>query len=192
MAENEQQDVEQTLLQQDDNANMTTQSQNTTANGGKTYPKIVPILCIAAFFMLFGVLIAATALLITGHKIGAIVCAAIFATVLLSVVFGTIIRTEWSLRNDIRKAKNITEGKVTRCVMSNMTEYSVEVNANGKVYTVSSKDSYETDDEVMIAIFSKKRARIVNEKELELLNEPLYGKAPSSHRHHYHHHHHHH
>ena len=162
----------------------------------KTPPNIVPALCITAFFLLFGDLIAATVLLITGHKIGGIVCAALFASILISVVAVTLIRAEWSLRYDIRKAKRITEGKVERCIMSSMTAtksndslYSVTVSIDGNEYTLSSKDSYESDDTVMVAIFNKKRARIVNEKELELLNEPLYSKAPSRHYHRHHHHH---
>ena len=140
MLENEPQDVdvEKSTLTQSEN------EQQATTSNTKTSPKIVPVLMIAGFFLIFGDLIAATALLITGHKIGAIVCAVLFAIILLTVVFGTIISSEWALRNDIRKAKKITEGKVIRCVMANMNEYSVEISVDGKEYTVSSKDSYES------------------------------------------------
>ena len=192
MIENEPKEIEQEKQPQEGETQTPSQSeskQNTLIKEQKTPPNIIPILCIAAFFLLFGDLIAATVLLITGHKIGAIVCAALFAGILISVVTVTLISAEWSLRNDIRKAKKITEGKVTRCIMANMAEYSVDVSVDGKEYTVSSKDSYEADETVMVAIFSKKRARITNDKELELLNEPLYSKAPSSHHHRHHHHH---
>ena len=190
MLENESKEIEQKEQPQESETQTPSQSeskQNALIKETKTPPNIILILCISAFFLLFGDLIAATALLITGHKIGAIVCAALFAGILITVVTTSIISAEWALRNDIRKAKKITEGKVIRSVMANMSEFSVEVSVDNKEYTLSSNESYETDDTVKVAIFSGKRARIVDEKELELLNEPLYSKAPSSHRHRHHH-----
>ena len=178
MLENEPKDVMQNEESQDVNVENSTLSQDesgqqsTTANK-KTTPNIVPALCIAAFFLVFADLIAATVLLINGIMVGAIVCAALFAVILISVVSITLISSEWALRNDIRKAKRITECKVERCIMSSMTTtksndslYSVTVSVDGKEYTMSSNDSYESDDTVKVAIFNKKRARIVDELDL--------------------------
>ncbi|MDE6275704.1 MAG: hypothetical protein K2M75_04105 [Clostridia bacterium] len=189
MSENEQKDFDQNQQRQDD-AEMQSQereqnTQNTMITAPKNSQKFVAVICIAAFFLLFADLIAATVLVINGIYIGAIVCAAIFGGSIISAIVAVIIKQIIAMRNDIRTAKKITNGKVTRCVMSNMTEYSIEVIVDGKEYVVSSKDSYEPDDEVMIAIFSKKRARIVaDEKELENLNKPIVPNV-SMHRNHY-------
>ena len=146
MSENETKDVNQNEQLQSDYAQTPSQEegeQNSMIKETKNPPQLGAVICIAAFFLLFADMIAATVLVINGIYVGAIVCAALFGGGLLSAIVAAIVDHKMRLRDDIRTAKKITNGKVTRCFMSNMTDYSVEVIVDGKEYVVSSKESYD-------------------------------------------------
>ena len=180
MSENQQNDVNQTEQSQDGDANTTT----LLKERGENNKNIAAVIILASFFLLVADLIAATVFLVKGIYVGAIVCAALFVGGILAGIIVAIIDHKMTMRNDIRTAKKITEGKVLRCITSSMTTYDVTISADGAEYVVSSKQSYEPDETVKVAIMNKKRTIIVTEKDLEKLNEPIFTNAPMHRRHH--------
>ena len=158
------------------------------AEGMKHAPKWGIILGLTCFFSLFALLIVATILLIKRIFVGAIVCAAIVGVVLITTLIVMIVSRAKATNGDISKAKKITEGKVKACFMVGMAEtrtpfghgetvrvqgvtYQVIVIADDKEYRAFSKQFYETDETVTIAVMSKYRAKIVEKAEPEKTDE---------------------
>ncbi len=169
------------------------------AEGMKNAPKWGVAVGLTSFFLLVADIIAATVLLINRIFIGAIVCAALFGVVIITAFTVVAVSRAKALNGDISKAKKITEGKVKTCYMvgtattrtdgncyqssngqtvrvSGVT-YRVIVSADGEEYAAFSKQFYETGETVTIAVTGIKRAKIVDEAELEKLNN---SDTPSS------------
>lgn len=157
------------------------------AEGMKNAPKWGVVLGLTSFFSLVALLIVATVLLINRIFVGAIICAALFAGIIITVLIVMTISRARAMHDDISKAKRITEGKVKACFMIGTTTmqtgglrhgngktvriadvtYRVIVIADGEEYGAFSKRFYETDEKVTIAVMGKKRAKIVKDEELE-------------------------
>lgn len=160
------------------------------AEGMKNAPKWGVAVGLTSFFLLVADLIAATVLLINRIFIGAIVCAALFGVVIITAFTVVAVSRAKALNGDISKAKKITEGKVKTCfsvdtattksggtVRISGVTYRVIVSADGEEYAAFSKQFYETGETVTIAVTGIKRAKIVDEAELEKLNN---SDTPSS------------
>lgn len=160
------------------------------AEGMKNAPKWGVAVGITSFFLLVADLIAATVLLINRIFVGAIVCAALFGVVLITAFTVTAVSRAKAMNDDIRKAGKITEGKVKTCFMAGSTTtksggtarisdiiYRVIVSADGEEYGAFSKQFYETGETVTVAVTGRKRAKIVDQPELEKLNK---SDTPSS------------
>ena len=158
------------------------------AEGMKHAPTWGIVLGLTCFFSLFALLIVATVLLIKRIFVGAIVCAAIVGVVLITTLIVMIVSRAKATNGDISKAKKITEGKVKACFMVGMAEtrtrhghgetvrvqgvtYQVIVVAEEIEYRAFSKQFYETDKNVTIAVMGKKRAKIVENTEPEKTDE---------------------
>lgn len=171
--------------------------------GMKNAPKAGIVFGLLSFFLLVADLIVATVLLINNIWVGAIVCAALFGGILITALIVAVVKRAIAMSGDISKAKKITDGKVKTCIMSSTTivksgrsesvrisgvVYRVVVSADDGDYVAYSKQFYETDEKVTIAVMGKKRAKIVDETELEKLNEPKsesQSHTVSTHRHHH-------
>lgn len=169
--------------------NMANYEMQSVMEGMRNAPKWGIVLGLTSFFLLVADLIVATVLLINHIFVGAIVCAAIFGVVIITAVITMIISRARAMNGDIRKAKKITEGKVKTCFMVGTTTmqtggnrqqrsngktvrlsgvtYRVIVIVDGEEYGAFSKRFYETHEKVTIAVMGKKRAKIVEDTELE-------------------------
>lgn len=118
--------------------------------------------------------------------IGIYICFGVFAgTILLSAII-KIILEKTSINFKIKKNKNydIVNGKVKYCVLSSVASsglshrrsttrvqsvtYKVKIEANGKEYIAYSKNYFEKESPVTIAIISSRRASII-----EKIDNPL-------------------
>lgn len=165
--------------------NMANYEVESIAEGMKHAPKWGLPVGLTCFFSLFALLITATVLLINRIFVGAIICAAIVGVVLITTFIIMAVSRARATNGDISKAKKITEGKVKACFMIGTTTmktggnrhqgtvritgvtYRVIVIADGEEYAAFSKQFYETDENVTIAVMSKKRAKIVEDAEPE-------------------------
>ena len=159
------------------------------AEGMKHAPKWGIVVGIGGFLFLVADLAAATVLLINRIFVGAIVCAALLGVVLITALIAMIVSRAKAMNGDISKAKKITEGKVKACFMVgtattksggiphgngktvriHSVTYQVIVIADGEEYRAFSKQFYETDENVTIAVMGKNRAKIVENAEPEII-----------------------
>ena len=165
------------------------------AEGMKHAPKWGMPVGIGIFLLLVADIVGATVLAIKGIFVGTIICAALFAGVVITGLIVMSVSRAKAMNGDISKAKKITEGKVKACFMIGTTTtrtggnhryqstngrtvrihgvtYRVIVIADGKEYGTFSKRFYETGENVTVAVMSKNRAKIVEPAELENLNRP--------------------
>ncbi|MDE6293511.1 MAG: hypothetical protein K2L88_02680 [Clostridiales bacterium] len=167
--------------------NLANYEMDSIAEGMKHAPKWGLPVGLTCFFSLFTLLIVATVLLINRIFIGAIVCAAIVGVVLITTFIVMAVSRAKATNGDISKAKMIIEGKVKACFMIGTTTtksgglphnnggtvriqsvtYRVIVIAEGIEYGAFSKQFYEKGEKVTIAVMGKKRAKIVEDAELE-------------------------
>ena len=168
-------------------ANMANYEMQSVMEGMRHAPKWGIVLGFTFFFLLAADLIVATVLLINHIFVGAIVCAALFAVIVITTFIAMTISRSRALNGDISKAKKIIEGIVITCFMvgtttvrsggsryqHNMGEtvrinditYCVKISADGKEYTAFSNQFYEKCQKVTIAVMGKRRAKIVDEKD---------------------------
>lgn len=165
-------------------ANLANYEAEHISEGMKHAPKWGLPVGLICFFSLITLLVAATVLLIKHIFVGAIVCATIFGVIIITAFIVMAVSRAKATNGDISKAKKITEGKVKACFMVGMAEtrtlyghgetvriqgvtYQVIVTADGNEYRAFSKQFYETDENVTIAVMGKKRAKIVENAEPE-------------------------
>ena len=174
-------------------ANMSAYEMDSIVEGMKYAPKWGLPVGLACFFSLFALLIVATVLLIKRIFVGAIVCAAIVGVILITTFIVMTVSRAKATNGDIRKAKKITEGKVKACFMIGTTTmktggmrngnggtvritgvtYRVIVDADGEEYGAFSKQFYESGENVTVAVMGRKRAKIVEDDELETIKPEL-------------------
>lgn len=159
-------------------AKLATYEMDNIVEGMQHAPKWGLPVGLTCFFSLFALLIVATVLLIKRIFVGAIVCAAIVGVILIATFIIMAVSRAKATNGDIRKAKKITEGKVKACFMVGTAEmrtphghgetvriqsvtYRVIVVADGVEYGAFSKQFYETDQTVTVAVMGKNRAKIV-------------------------------
>ena len=164
--------------------NMANYEMQSVAEGMRNAPKWGIVLGLTLFFLLAADLITATVLLINSIFVGAIVCLAIFVVAIITAFLATIISRARAMNGDIRKAQKIVEGRVKTCFMVgtsttktggsrgstmriNGVTYRVIVIAEGKEYGAFSKQFYKADDQIIIAVMGKRRAKIVEGEELD-------------------------
>lgn len=160
-------------------ANMANYEMQHVREGMRNAPKWGIAVGITSFLLLVADLIIATILLIKGIWVGAIVCVALFASVIIVALISTAVSRAIAMNGNISRAKKIIEGKVKTCFTSGTTTvksgrnaqtvrvtgviYRVVVIADGKEYGAFSRRFYETDEKVTVAVMGKKRAKIVTE-----------------------------
>ena len=169
-------------------ANMANYEMQHVREGMRNAPKMGIVIGITSFLLLVADLIVATVLLIKGILVGAIVCAALFGGVIIIALISTVVSRAIAMNGNISRAKKIIEGNVKTCFMSDTTTvktdgshsqtvrvtgvtYRVVVIADGKEYGAFSRQFYETDEKVTIAVMGKKRAKIVDKTELDKLSK---------------------
>ncbi|MDE6001770.1 MAG: hypothetical protein K2G96_05585, partial [Clostridia bacterium] len=123
-----------------------------------------------------------------------IVCAALFGAKIIIILITVAIKQRIAMHGDISKADKFVCGKVNSCVLSSMRTtksvtptvrvnsvvYRVVVGTEDAVYATYSKQFYETDEKVVLAVTGKKRAKLIQEADLENQSEEIknnYGKC---------------
>ena len=167
------------------------EAQNIT-EGMKNAPKWGLPVGIGIFLLLVADAVIATVLAIKEIFVGTIVCVALFAGFVITALIVMSVSRARATNGDIRKAKKITGGKVKACfsvgtsttksggfrhnpgsgtVRIQSVTYRVIVISDGVEYGAFSKRFYETGETVTIAVMGKKRAKIVEDGELEKSKE---------------------
>ena len=154
------------------------------AEGMKNAPKWGIALGLTFFFLLVADVVVATVLAINRIFVGTIICAALFAVVIITLLIVMSVRRARATNGDISKAKKITEGIVKTCYMVgtattrsggmrhspnsgtvrlHSVTYRVLVIADGTEYEAFTNQFYENDEKVKIAVMGKKHAKIIDD-----------------------------
>lgn len=131
------------------------------------------------FFLLVLDAILGTVFVIKHIFVGGIICAVAFAVAVITILTTALIREK-----KYKQSKKIVVGQVKSCFMSSMGSmksgstgrvaqvvYTVIITSDGVDYTASSKLFYKSGDSVVIAIMSRKSAKIVDINNLENQND---------------------